>query len=169
MSSEEKRIAQITGDVLKLNKKKVKGSELTFFLIARNEHGAEVELPIGSEEMITIKVKISGGMKQVRQYGGSLQVKAANIETVIAQSEVHVNARSIGNLVANQTTLGNTQEIGTCFAGCIGAHVNEKQQKITVRKSSRNPFEEDCPLEINQRLREHVEIFQEMRNKDKSI
>jgi hypothetical protein len=168
MSSEERKIAKITGEIIKLNKKKVKGSELTLFLVARNEHGAEVEFPLGAEERLILKVKTSGGMKQIHQYTGNLQVKANHIETVIAQAGVQVNSRTIHNLIANQTTLGSTQEIGTCFAGCIGAHVNNQQRKITVRKSSRNPFEEDAPLEIGERLRGAIEKFQELTGKDKS-
>lgn len=168
MSSEEKKVAKITGAILKLNKKKIKGGELTLFLVARNEHGAAVEIPLGTEERLTVKVKTSGGLKDVYQYGGNMQVKASHIEKVVGRSDVHVNARTIHNLVASQTTLGQTQEIGTCFAGCIGAHVNDQHRKVTVRKSPRNPFEEDAPLEIGQGTRAAVAEFRELMGWDKT-
>jgi len=160
--STEQRVASITGTVLRLNGKKLKGSELTLFLIAKNEHGGAVEIPFGAEETITVKVKTSGGMKKVRQYCGNLQVKAPHVETIIAQGDVHVNARTIGNLVANQTLLGQTQEIGTCFTGCLGAHINDQHKSVTVRKSTRNPFEEECALEIGPILSQSVAKFQQL-------
>jgi hypothetical protein len=162
MSSEEKRVSTITGSILKLNGKKIKGTELTFFLVARNEHGATIELPYNAEQTITVKVKTTGGMKKVRQYCGKLEVKASHIETIVAQGEVHVNARRIGNLVAHQTTLGDTREIGTCFTGCLGSHINDRHKSVTVGKSTRNPFEEDCPLEIGRGLSQSIAKFEEL-------
>ena len=159
MTNDEKKIAKITGTVLKLDKKKIKGNEITLFLVARNELGAEIEIPVDAERGITIKVNTKGGMKQVEQFSGNLQVKANHIENVIARAEVQVNSYRVGTLIANQTTLGSTREISTCFTGCMGAHVNDQQRKITVRKSTRNPFDEECPIEIGPGLRQNIELF----------
>jgi hypothetical protein len=156
MSSEEKMVAKITGSIIKVNGKKLKGGELTLFLVARNEQGAAVEMPFDSETGLTIKVNIKGGTRQIQHFAGNMRVKANHIESVVAREDVHIDSYRIGTLVARQTTLGNTREIGTCYAGCVGAHVNDQQRPITVRKSSRNPFDEEAPVEIGPRLRADV-------------
>jgi hypothetical protein len=164
----EQKIASITGSVINLEKKKLKGCELTLFLVARNEHGAAIEIPFDAEKGLTIKLNIKGGTRQIQQFAGNMLVKANHIESLIARDQIHVDSYRVGTLIAKQTTLGSTREIGACYAGCLGAHVNDQQRKITIRKSTRNPFDEEHALEIGPRLRHDVEQFKNLSGDDKT-
>jgi hypothetical protein len=167
-----KRILDITGvhDV-EFQGKRVRGTELSLFLVYRNEFGVEVEIPFAVDEHLQLTINISGPVQNIKHSGGANThiTSQQSIDTVMSTSSIHTDATSITNLVAKNVVLGNTTHIGTCYAGCNGAHVNNKQNAISVGKSSRNPFLEE-PLNLHDKsLQRTLPVYQTFKTKTETI
>jgi len=148
-----KRILQLEGvNELEFNGKRIKGTELTLHLVYRNEFGVEVEFPLEVEHQLQINLTVAGPIQRIEHSSNCANMHITTtqtIDTVISTGTIHTDAPVITNLVADRVDLGNTTQIGTCYAGCAGAHINSRNNLITVGKSPRNPFIEgfrDKPL-----------------------
>lgn len=135
--------AQSTNTKLRMGERKLIGSSFKFMVVCQNELGEQIVLPFDPTKDLVIQFYPNGEkIEQITQHAGQLHINSnKDIQSVTCSQTSHITCKTIENVVCNQAILSNVEVINKCYAGCGGSHLN-KEGKVRVRKSKRNPFAE---------------------------
>lgn len=128
---------------LRMGEQKLSGSSFKFMVVCQNETGQQIVLPFDPTKDLIIQFYPNGEkIEQITQHSGQLHITCGkDIQHVTCSQTSHITCKKIESVVCNQAVLTNVEVINKCYSGCAGSHLN-KEGKIRVRKSKRNPFTE---------------------------